>query len=224
MGVHVDGGLQEMSTIDAQHLIRVPEDMPDEVAVLAEPLTIAYRAVQRSAIGPGEVAVVMGAGPIGLLISQLLLRAHACRVLIFDLDQSRLELAARLGAQPARDAETVARVTDGEMAAAVFEASGAPPAVRLTTDLVRSTGRIVLVGWSHGPVEVDTVALMRKEAELVGSRNSTGAFPPVLRLLEAGVVDTETMITHRFPFGGAPEALRMLDGGEPALKAIISAP
>jgi threonine dehydrogenase-like Zn-dependent dehydrogenase len=94
----------------------------------------------------------------------------------------------------------------------------------MTTDLVRATGRIVLVGWSHDPVEVDTVSLMRKEAELVGSRNSTGAFPPVLQLLEDGAVDSSAMITHRFPFDGAPEGLRLLDRGEPALKVIIRGP
>ena len=85
-------------------------------------------------------------------------------------------------------------------------------------------GRIVLVGWSHGPVEVDTISLMRKEAEMVGSRNSIGAFPSVLRLLEDGVVDAAAMITHRFPFERAPEALRLLDHGEPALKIVVTGP
>jgi threonine dehydrogenase-like Zn-dependent dehydrogenase len=96
--------------------------------------------------------------------------------------------------------------------------------VRLATDVVRTTGRIVLVGWSHGPVQVDTVSLMRKEAELVGSRNSTGAFGPVLRLLEDGVVDAGAMITHHVAFEQAPEALALLDRGEPAVKVVVAGP
>ena len=92
-----------------------------------------------------------------------------------------------------RDVDVVeadgASLRDRPPSACVFEATGAAACVRLTTELVRPTGRIVLVGWSHAPVEVDTISLMRKEAEIVGSRNSTGAFPSVLRLLEAGVVD-----------------------------------
>ena len=229
LGVHADGGLQEPLRLPVQQLFAVPAALPDETAVLAEPLTIAFRAVQRSEIGAGETAVVLGAGPIGLLIAQLLVRARGCRALVADLDRTRLNLAERLGAlalpgDAAAQADAVARATDGELAACVFDATGAPACVRLATDLVRPTGRIVLVGWSHGPVEVDTVSLMRKEAELVGSRNSTGAFPAVLRLLEDGVIDAGTMVTHRFPFEQTPQALDLLDRGEPSLKLLITGP
>jgi 2-desacetyl-2-hydroxyethyl bacteriochlorophyllide A dehydrogenase len=204
----------------------VPDGLDDATAVLAEPLSVAYRSVQRSEIGAGETAVVFGAGPIGLLISQLLLRARGCRVLVVDVDRVRLDLAEQLGAVAvvgsAEMVSAVSRATDGDMAACVFEATGAPACVRQATDVVRTTGRIVLVGWSHAPVEVDTVMLMRKEAELVGSRNSTGAFGPVLKLLEAGAVDAARMITHQLEFDQAPEALRMLDRGEPALKMVVA--
>ena len=229
LGVHVDGGMQHYAVLPVGQLYPVPDTLDDETAVLAEPLSIAYRAVQRSGIGPGETAVVIGAGPIGLLIAQLLVRAQGCRVVVFDIDRARLELAAALGAIPgeadaASQIEMVARVTDGEMAACVFEATGVPACVRLTTDVLRATGRIVLVGWSRGPVEVDTVGLMRKEAELVGSRNSTGAFPPVLQLLAGGVIDARRMITHRFALEAAPEALHLLDRGEPAVKVVLHEP
>jgi 2-desacetyl-2-hydroxyethyl bacteriochlorophyllide A dehydrogenase len=221
--------MQQYAVLPVGQLYAVPDALDDETAVLAEPLSIAYRAVQRSGIGAGETAVVIGAGPIGLLIAQLLVRAHGCRVVAFDIDRARLELAAALGALPGEadgtsQVETVARVTDGEMAACVFEVTGVPACVRLTTDLLRPTGRIVLVGWSQGPVEVDTVGLMRREAELVGTRNSTGAFPPVLQLLADGVVDAARMITHRFSLESAPEALHLLDRGEPAVKVVLSDP
>jgi threonine dehydrogenase-like Zn-dependent dehydrogenase len=209
-------------------LYPVPDALDDDTAVLAEPLSIAFRAVQRSAIGAGETAVVFGAGPIGLLIAQLLIRARGCRAVVVDVDRARLDLAAQFGAVPlsaggeaAAQVDAVAQATDGELAACVFEATGAAACVRLATDLVRTTGRIVLVGWSHAPVEVDTVGLMRKEAELVGSRNSTGAFGPVLRLLEDGVVDAASMITHHVAFERAPAALEMLDRGEPAVKVVV---
>jgi threonine dehydrogenase-like Zn-dependent dehydrogenase len=231
LGVHVDGGMQTLFRLPASQLSCVPDALDDDTAVLAEPLSIAFRAVQRSEIGAGETAVIFGAGPIGLLIAQLLGRARGCRALVVDVDRARLDVAAQLGAVPlagggavAAQVDAVARLTDGELAACVFEATGAPACVRLATDVVRTTGRIVLVGWSHAPVEVDTVTLMRKEAELVGSRNSTGAFGPVLRLLEDGVVDVTRMITHHVAFESAPAALQMLDRGEPALKVVVAAP
>jgi threonine dehydrogenase-like Zn-dependent dehydrogenase len=231
LGVHVDGGMQTLFRLPPGQLFPVPDALDDDTAVLAEPLSIAFRVVQRSEIGAGETAVVFGAGPIGLLIVQLLRRGRGCRALVVDVDHARLDLAEELGGKPlaaggdpAALVEAVRRATDGEGAACVFEATGAPACVRLATEVVRTTGRIVLVGWSHGPVEVDTVTLMRKEAELVGSRNSTGAFGPVLRLLQDGVVDVRRMITHHVAFEDAPEALRMLDRGEPALKVVVSAP
>lgn len=229
LGVHADGGLSERAAIPVHQLYAVPDDLSDETAVLAEPLSIAYRAVQRSGLEAGQTAVIFGAGPIGLLIAQLVIRGRGGRAVVVDLDRSRLERAEAVGATPVSgDAEAqvraVSAATGGALAAVVFEATGAPACVRLTPEVVRATGRIVLIGWSHGPVEIDTVTLMRKEAELVGSRNSTGAFPPVLQLLADGVVDPTVMITHRFAFEEGADAVRLLDSGEPTVKVVVAGP
>jgi 2-desacetyl-2-hydroxyethyl bacteriochlorophyllide A dehydrogenase len=228
MGVHVDGGLQDIFAVDCQQVYPVPPHMPDEVAVLAEPLTIAYHAVQRAQIEAGRIALVFGAGTIGLLIAQLLARARGCRPLVADIDEQRLSVAGTLGAIPVQgDQEALMRqvkeATDGEMADVVFEATGNAACTRMTTDLVAHTGRIVLVGWNKGPVEVDTVTLMRKEVDLLGSRNSANAFPPVLRLLSDGAIDADTLITHRFPLSDADTALDVLDQGvDHALKIVLT--
>jgi threonine dehydrogenase-like Zn-dependent dehydrogenase len=195
---------------------------------LTEPVTIAYHAVERAAIEAGRIAVVFGAGTIGLLIAHILLRARGCRVLIVDLDPARLEVAAGVGAQPVRGdaaavAAAVSAATGGETADLVFEATGNAACTRMTTDVVGHAGRIVLIGWNKGPTEVDTVALMRKEVDLLGSRNSVGAFPPVLRLLAAGLVDPAVLITHRFGLGEASRALDLLDAGDgQALKVVLA--
>jgi 2-desacetyl-2-hydroxyethyl bacteriochlorophyllide A dehydrogenase len=227
-GVHTDGGLADLSLAPVQRLHPVPDGMADEVAVLAEPTTVAYRAVQRSGAEAGQTAVVFGAGAIGLLVSQLLMRARGCRVLVSELDPWRRQLAARLGAVPldptANLAAQVGDHTGGELAAVVIEATGQRACTRATTDVVAHTGRIVLVGWNEGPVELDTVTLMRKEAEVFGSRNSTGAFPPVLQLLADGVIDARSMVTHRFSLEETARAFELLaQGGQQALKVIIGA-
>ena len=229
MGVHLDGGMQEETALDSRRLYPVPDAMFDDVAVLAEPLTIAYHAVQRSRIEAGEIGLVFGAGAIGLLIAQLLIRARGCRALVIDVDERRLAVARALGATPLMGDEraltdAVAAATGGEMAGVVYEATGAAAATRMTTTLVAQAGRIVLIGWNKGPVEVDTVTLMRKEVDLLGSRNSLNAFPAVLRLLADGVVDAGAMITHRFALPDAGAALDVLDKGqENALKILIEA-
>jgi 2-desacetyl-2-hydroxyethyl bacteriochlorophyllide A dehydrogenase len=216
MGVHVDGGLQETYAINLRHLHPVPAEMPDEVAVLAEPLTIAYHAVQRSTISAGQIAVVFGAGAIGLLIARLLVAARGCRVFVVDVDADRLRVAEGLGAVSIRGDEAslvqaLGEATDSDMADVVFEASGNASATRATTALAGHGGSIVLIGWNQGPVEYDTVTLMRKELTLLGSRNSFNAFPAVLRLLADGLVDPNALITHRFAFDDAAEALDVLD-------------
>lgn len=227
LGVHVDGGMRETTLIATRQLYGVPDGLPDEVAVLAEPTSIAYQAVRRADIQAGGVAVVLGAGTIGLLIAQLLVRARGCRALVHDVDPWRLQIAARIGATPLEgDAQgvltRVQQATGGELAAVVFEATGHPACTALTTALVAHAGRIVCVGWNAAPVAIDTVTLMRKEIDLLGSRNSVAAFPPVLQLLADGTIDAAAMITHRLDLADAHRALRLLDQGEPALKILVA--
>ena len=227
MGVHVDGGLQETCTFDSERLFPVPAAMPDDVAVLAEPLTIAYHAVQRSNIDAGQTGVIFGASAVGLLIAQLLVRARGCRALVIDIDSERLSIAHALGATPLQGEEAtlvraVGELTGGDMADVVFEATGSAMCTRMTTDLVAHGGRIVLIGWNRGPVEVDTVTLMRKEGDVLGSRNSLNAFGAVIQLVGNNVVDAGAMITHRFSLQEAGAALEVLDKGYGAtLKVVI---
>lgn len=222
LGVHVDGGLQDYFQVPVRNLYPVPEDMEDELAVLAEPTSIAYHAVERSGIETGRVAVVLGAGSIGLLIAQLL-RARSCHVYVTDINPLRLEVAQALGAVTVHGDEkdavrVVAEATGGEMADAVFEATGNPACTRLTTELAGHASRIVLIGWNRSPVAVDTVTLMRKEIDLLGSRNSADEFPSVLGTLAEGVIDAEKMITHRLSIDESAEALELL--GRPSDAAL----
>jgi len=226
MGVHADGGLRDRFPVDTRNLFPVPENMPDEVAVLAEPTSIAHHAIERSGIGTGQVAAVFGAGTIGLLLIQLL-RARGCIVFVIDIDAWRLEVAEALGAVTIRGdggdpVDVVSDATGGETADVVFEATGNPACTRLTTELAGHASRIVLVGWNREPVDVDTVTLMRKELDLLGSRNSASEFPSVLRVLSAGAVNAGTVITQRFSLGESVQALELLDDPtESALKVII---
>jgi 2-desacetyl-2-hydroxyethyl bacteriochlorophyllide A dehydrogenase len=229
LGVHIDGGMQEITALASWRLYAVPDEMPDDAAVLAEPLTVAYHAIERACIRAGETAVIFGAGAIGLLIAQLLLRARGCRAMVIDIDPGRLRIAEALGAIPLEGDEpaltaAVAQATGGEMAGVVFEATGVAACTRMTTALVAQAGRIILIGWNKGPVEIDTVTLMRKEVDLLGSRNSVNAFPQVLQLLADSIVDSKRMITHRFAMSKAEAALDMLDKGyDSALKIVIEA-
>jgi L-gulonate 5-dehydrogenase len=226
MGVHVDGGLRDETLVRLDRLYEVPDELPDNLAVLAEPASIAYRAVQRAEAEAGMNVVVFGAGPIGLLITQLLLRARGCRVMVVDQDGWRLGIAAGLGAvtiaSDGHVADEVSQQTSGEMAHRVFEATGNPACTLETADVVSVGGRIVLVGWNDKPPTFNTVAFMRKEAELYASRNSLGAFPAVLRLMRGHAIDESVLLTHRFTLKEARTAFEVLDRGDRVMKIVIA--
>ncbi|MEV6899631.1 zinc-binding dehydrogenase [Amycolatopsis sp. NPDC051372] len=227
LGVQVDGGLTERLVLDPRRLHPVPQGLADESAVFSEPAAVAYHAVQRSGVEAGQVAVVFGAGTIGLLITQILVRARGCRAIVVDLDPWRLELAAGYGATTVngKDPELAAIVdeaTAGEFADVVFEATGAPAATRLVTELAAFGGTVVTVGWNPGPTTVDTVTLMRKELNFLGSRATTGVFPNVLRLLTDGLIDTSALVSRVVDFDHAGDALQHLDAPRNnALKVLV---
>ena len=225
-GVHIDGGLRDRAWVRDDRVHPVPADLRDDLAVLAEPTAVAYHAVQRSEVEVGTFVVVFGAGPIGLLITQLLIRIHACRVLVVDLDEWRLGVAAAMGALVVGpEDDLLARVsaeTSGDMAARVFEATGNPDCTLKSAQVVAIGGRIILIGWNQRPALFDTITFMRKEADLVASRNSVGAFPAVLELLGAGVIDDQQLITHRYDLADAPGAFKLLDSAAHTLKVVIA--
>lgn len=226
MGVHVDGGLRDETLVRLDRLYPVPDELPDDLAVLAEPASIAYRAVQRAEVEAGMYAIVFGAGPIGLLITLLLLHARGSRVMVVDQDKWRLEIAARLGAftiDSTREiADEVSKQTSGEMAHRVFEATGNPSCTLETAEVVGVGGRIVLVGWNEKPPTFNTITFMRKEAEVYASRNSVGAFPAVLRLMRDHAIDEKVFLTHRFNLANARAAFEVLDRGDRVLKIVIA--
>ena len=226
MGVHVDGGLCDETLVRLDRLHTVPDELPDDLAVLAEPVSIAYRAVQRAEIEAGMYAIVFGAGPIGLLITQLLLHARGSRVIVVDQDEWRLGIAARLGAltiaSTADIAAEVSKQTSGEMAHRVFEATGNPACTLETADVVSVGGRIVLVGWNEKAPTFNTITFMQKEAEVYASRNSVGAFPAVLRLMRDHAIDEKVLLTHRFNLADARTAFEVLDRGDRVLKIVIA--
>lgn len=235
MGVHVDGGLQELFQAPVANLHEVPGGMSPDVAVLAEPLTIALQAVTRPGVSRGERVLIFGAGPIGLLALQVSVSYLGAEAMVVDVRADRLAVAGKLGASVVYDVSgwtgegtdpgliaAVKEWTGGEMAHVVIEASGHPASMTAAVDCLAHCGRISLVGWNRGPIVVDTVQLMRKEADVYGSRNSRRMFPKALEVLAGGHVDVKTMITHRLPLAEARAALELMrDPKARAVKIVL---
>jgi 2-desacetyl-2-hydroxyethyl bacteriochlorophyllide A dehydrogenase len=221
IGVHCDGGFAEYVVAPAENIHRVPDGMSMVWASFAEPLAIGVQASRRGQIQAGEEVLVLGAGPIGLALIEVL-RAYGAQVLIADLAPERLATAATLGAEtlpagPDLPAAIAAR-TGGEGLPVVIEATGSTRAMAQAVDLVASGGRIVILGLAKQgePVSLPALDFTRKEMTVLGSRASVNCFPEALRLLASGVIRYPRVATT-VPMWQAVETFALLGHNPTAL-------
>ncbi len=212
-GIHLDGGLQERLAIGQQQVFPITVGDP-AIAAMAEPVSIAVRAVNRAAVKPGERAVVLGAGPIGQCIS-LVARERGAETLVIDLLESRLALARELGAQthPWLGAEEViaaARRWAGPAGPPVaFDATGAAAATVAMVGMVASGGRAVQVGMSNEEAPIRVGILTEKELDLLGvSCCGEQEFADAVAVTERNGALLSRLISHEFGLAEAPEAIR----------------
>lgn len=217
VGIHVDGGMQELLALPEEQVFPI-RTSDGAVAALAEPMSVAVHAVHRGRVAAGERVVVLGAGPIGQCVA-LAAGALGAEVLLVDLQASRLQLGAALGAETLEWSsadEVVARChewggTDGPPVA--VDATGVPGAVRAMVDMVASAGRAVQVGMSPHEVPIRIGSLTEKEIDLLGaSCCDTGDFAEAVDLVERHSDAMARLISHQFPLAEAPEALRFAIG------------
>ncbi|MDE3075477.1 MAG: alcohol dehydrogenase catalytic domain-containing protein [Chloroflexota bacterium] len=173
IGIDRDGGLAERLAVDARRLHVVPEGLSPEMAALAEPLAVAVHAMRRSAVQVGDGVVVLGAGPIGLLLAACARQAGARQVMVLEPASGRRQLASEMGLQvidPQAPVEDLRARTHGWLADVAFDAAAAPPVAALLTQMVRPGGQVMLVGAYSRPAEVDLQAAVFRELTMRGSR------------------------------------------------------
>lgn len=211
-GIHLDGGLQERLAIGQAQLFPIAAG-DASVAALAEPVSIAVRAVNRAAVKPGERAVVLGGGPIGQCIC-LVARERGAQVLVIDLLESRLALSRELGAETFRwraadEVVAFARRWAGPAGPPVaFDATGAAAATAAMVNMVASAGRAVQVGMSDEEAPIRVGVLTEKELDLLGvSCCGDQEFADAVAVVERNGAALGRLISHEFPLEQAPDAM-----------------
>ncbi len=172
IGIDRDGGLAGRVSVAGERLHALPQGIPADVGPLAEPIAVAVHAVRRVPPLLGRTVVVMGGGPVGLLVAHVARRAGG-HVLVSEPSASRRAIAEALGLElldAASPVEDVARRTDGRLADVVFDAAAAPPVAAMVTRLVRVGGTIAVVGTYAAPIPIDLQAVVFKELSIVGHR------------------------------------------------------
>jgi len=208
-------------------LRRLPAGMSDEVALFAgDVMGTGYHAVLESGMRAGEVAAVLGLGPVGLCAVQAARAAGAAHVLAVDSVPARLEMARSFGAHPVHlsdgDPRAAAReLTEGRGVDVCIDAVGDPRALELALRLTRKRGTVQAVGVYAERCEVHMGLLWIKALRLCsGHANVLGHVDSVLALMSAGVLDPSPLVTHHMALQEAPEAYALYDRRE-ALKIVL---
>ena len=206
----------------AAFTFKLPAQVSLAEGAMVEPFAVGLHAATKAGIKPGATAVVIGAGPIGIMVALSALAAGAGQVVISDLSAEKLAIAGKYpGIHPfdIRGGSLVARVaemTGGWGADVVFEASGSPHAYGNIFDLLAPAGTMVLVGMPPGAVSFDVVAAQAKEARIETIFRYANVYSKAVALLASGKVDLKPLISASFPFEQSIAAFERAAEGRPA--------
>ncbi|MET4134784.1 alcohol dehydrogenase catalytic domain-containing protein [Pseudarthrobacter sp. PvP090] len=225
IGIDSAGSLQKQWNVQENVLVRLPDSLRLDHAALVEPVAVSVHDVRRAEIQPGEKAVVIGGGPIGVLIATTARHAGA-EVVVLELDADRRAMIQELGfdvlnPQTQDQVEWVNTWTGGAGADVVFEVSGAAAAVLGATALAKVRGRLVIVAIHPQPRPVDLQRVFWRELTIVGARvYERRDFETAVELLAAGVIPADQMITGTVPLERTADAFSRLAAGD-AMKILV---
>jgi L-iditol 2-dehydrogenase len=202
---------------------KLPDNVSFEAGAITELLACCVHGViEQTVVSAGDFAVITGPGPIGLLAAQVA-RAEGAVVMVCgtSVDAGRLKLAEELGVHYTLDIERhdalkrIQELTEGYGADVVLECAGAPAASRLALDLVRKRGKYTQLGLFGRPIEIDFEKIVFKEIQVTGAVSQRRpAWKRALSLMERGVIQTEKLISHRFPLDEWKKAFDLFERKE----------
>jgi alcohol dehydrogenase len=230
LGVHCDGGLRPQFLVPARKLHRSRKLTFDQLA-LVETLGIGCHAVNRAAVKPREIVLVIGAGPIGLSAIEFVKLAGA-RPIVMDMNEQRLDFCKCVMGVPhaivtkgdGSELNALQTLTDGRLAEVVIDATGSNKSMSHAMNYVAFAGRLVFLGITTQEISFGQALMHRRELTFLASRNALSAdFTRIIQLIEDGRIDTKPWITHHAGFddmiGEFPRWLRPETG---VIKAIVA--
>ena len=228
-GVQGPGLLREYAVVPAHNVLRVPAGMSLADATVVEPLAVLLHSLELARFEMTETVLVMGAGPIGVLGVAVAKIAGASRIIVADRVEHRLEAAREMGADAAvhidresvRDA--VMDLTDGLGVHVAFDAAGKPESINTALSCLRFGGRLVVIGIpSQQFVGVDLWQAMHQEISIHVQKRSNANDHEALDMLRRGQIDTQRLVSHRFPLRQGNKAFETIaQYSDGVIKAIV---
>ena len=230
-GFQIDGAFAKYVRVPSRILHKVPDNVSLKEAALTEPLCVAYSSlVKYSPLKPGDLVVIIGPGPIGLLCTKIasILGASDIVVVGTDGDDARMEIAKKMGATMTINSSQqdpvpiIMGMRDGYGANLVVDAAGFSPTLKLSLDVVRPCGQINKIGWGPGPVGFSLDQLISKAATLQGTfSHNWDVWEKCLVLMGERTVDLSEVITHELPLDQWQKGFDLMETKE-GLKIVLT--
>ncbi|MHA6689947.1 NAD(P)-dependent alcohol dehydrogenase [Devosia sp. A449] len=223
----IHGCLTERVVHPAAFTFQIPDNVSFAEGAMVEPFAIGMQAAAKASITPGDVALVIGAGPIGVMTALAALAGGCARVLIYDVVAAKLEVAGRYAGIVALDhrgslVDQVAALTGGWGADVVFECSGHPSAFKTLFATPRPGGCVVFVGMPVDRFDFDLVAAQAKELRMETVFRYANMYPRAIELIASGKVDLNPLISKTYPFADSVAAFdRAVEGRSTDIKLQI---
>ncbi len=216
LGVHRDGGFSEFCCVPADLAHPVPDIVDDCAAATVEPFSIAANMLSRTGVEPFEVALVYGAGPIGMTVIQALKGVHRVeKLIVVDHIETRLNWARAAGADLAIDTSNLELpgflAERGLKPTLIIDAACHPSILEEAIELASPAARIGLMGFSPDPSSVSQRKLNAKELSIFASRLNNRQFPNVINWMAGGQINPAQFISHHFPFTSVHDAFALLE-------------
>lgn len=225
MGVQMDGAFAQYITLPVERIYN-GRGLPADTLAMVEPFSIGYHAVNRGNIRLGEKVLVVGSGPIGIF-AMISSKIKGASVFVCDLLDSRLEIAKSMGADGILNLgrenlmDRILELTGGNGMDVCIEAVGLPVTFLQCLESVCFAGRVILVGHSKRNTTFNHTILLKKELDLLGSRNSLNDFEPIIESLAAGKTKVNGILTHVFEFRNAIDAFKGLKANDGTMGKVL---
>ncbi|MDK9421596.1 Zn-dependent oxidoreductase [Pectobacterium carotovorum] len=216
LGVHRDGGFSEYAAVPAKNAHIIPDEIPDEFAVMVEPFTISANVTAQVKPTEQDIALIYGAGPMGLTSVQVLKGVFNVKeVIVVDRIPERLDMALRSGADRVINNASLSLKDELEALSIkptlIVDAACHPSILQEAITIASPAARIAIMGFSSEPCQVSQQGITSKEISIFSSRLNANKFPIVIEWLKAKHIDPAKLITHRFDYQQVVQAIEVFE-------------
>lgn len=225
-GVHIDGGYREYIAVPARDCYLLPDSISDQDAVMIEPTTIAIQSCTRAELEQEDMLLLYGAGALGSSILRIA-RQLCGHIIVADIMDDKLEEARQAGAKYTINARTedfqakVMEYTKGRGATVSIDAACVKDSLLMLLQATGNAGRVITMGFSTAPTEVNQFLITSKELDVRGSRLQNKMFGKAIEMIKAGTLDLTGSISHTFPLAEAQKAFDFVDSRDPSIRKIV---